>query len=102
MTTIVPPGRQRIPDLEIDLTYGGVYAGTSFEFSRKLTGQVGLGYLEQVYHDPTLPKITGPVLNGSLLWTADALTSARLFALTTISESPLAGQSGLYERDHRS
>jgi hypothetical protein len=33
-----------------------------------------------------------------VLWTATALTSARLFALTTISESPLAGQSGLYER----
>jgi hypothetical protein len=73
-------------------------AGTSFEFSRKLTGQIGLGYLEQVYRDPTLPKITGPVIDGSLLWTASALTSARLFALTTISESPLAGQSGLYER----
>jgi hypothetical protein len=72
--------------------------GTTFEFSRKLTGQVGVGYLEQVYRDPTLPKITGPVIDGSLLWTASALTSARLFALTTISVSPLAGQCGLYER----
>jgi hypothetical protein len=84
--------------LERDSNGWSAQAGTSFEFSRKLTGQVGLGYLEQVYRDPTLPKITGPVVNGSLLWTADALTSARLFALTTISESPLAGQSGLYER----
>ena len=33
MATIVQPGRQGIPELEIDLTYGGVYAGTSFEIS---------------------------------------------------------------------
>jgi hypothetical protein len=93
---------KRVHDLAID-RFGlqrdsdGVSAkgGTTFEFSRKLTGQVAVGYLEQVYQDPTLPKISGPVIEGSLLWTATALTSARLFATTTISESPLAGQSGL-------
>lgn len=84
--------------LERDSDGWSAKGGTSFEFSRKPTGQIGLGYLEQIYRDPTLPKITGPVIEGSVLWTATALTSARLFALTTISESPLAGQSGLYER----
>ena len=59
---------------------GAPKGGTSFEFSRKLTGQVGLGYLEQVYRDPTLLKITGPVIDGSLLWTASALTSATIRA----------------------
>jgi hypothetical protein len=52
--------------LERDSDGWSAQAGTSFEFSRKLTGQVGLGYLEQVYRDPTLPKIAGPVVNGSL------------------------------------
>jgi hypothetical protein len=33
MATLVQPGRRGAPELEIDLTYGGVYAGTSFEFS---------------------------------------------------------------------
>jgi hypothetical protein len=72
--------------------------GTTFELSRKLTGEVAAGYLTQVYRDPTLPKISGPVLDGAVLWSATALTTARLFAATSVSESPLAGQSGLYER----
>jgi hypothetical protein len=84
--------------LERDSDGWSAKAGTSVEFFSKLTGQFAAGYLEQVYRDPTLPKITGPVIDGSLLWEATALTNARLFALTTVSESPLAGQSGLYER----
>jgi hypothetical protein len=96
---------KRVHDLPID-RFGlerdsdGVSAkgGTTFELSRKLTGEVAAGYLTQVYRDPTLPKISGPVLDGAVLWSATALTTARLFAATSVSESPLAGQSGLYER----
>jgi hypothetical protein len=38
VATLVPPSRQGTPELEIDLTYGGVYAGTSFEFSPAMAG----------------------------------------------------------------
>ena len=66
------------------LAVAGVALGCGLALgSGKLTGQVAAGYLEQVYRDPTLPKITGPIVEGSLLWTATALTSARLFATTT-------------------
>ena len=63
-----------------------------------LTGEISLGYLTQTFEDPRLQKVGGLAIDGALVWAATALTKARLFATTTINESPLSGVSGTFTR----
>lgn len=77
--------------------YGKV--GSTFELSRKLIGEVALGYLTRVYTDPTLEDIRGPTLDASLTWLASALTTFKLIALTTVTESTLVGVSGSFTHE---
>jgi hypothetical protein len=99
-------GDLRKYDLEIDA--GGVNrtsqgytgkAGTTFELSRKLTGEVALGYLGRIYTDPTLEDIRGPSFDASLTWLASALTTVKFTAATAVMESTLAGVSGAFTRE---
>jgi hypothetical protein len=92
---------RRIRDLAFDSSGyqrnsagGAGKAGTSFELSRILTGEIALGSLTRTYRDPRLPAISGPALDGSLIWLATALTTVKLAAITTVNESTLAGVSG--------
>ena len=55
--------------------------------------------MERDYHDPTLPNIGGMTLDGSLIWQATALTTAKLTAASAVSESILQGVSGAFSRD---
>ena len=73
--------------------------GTTFELSRKLTGEISAGYLTRHYQDPTLADLRGAVLDASLIWTASALTKATLTAKTTADESRNFGVSGILKRD---
>jgi hypothetical protein len=73
--------------------------GTTFEFSRLLTGEISVGYLLRTYQDHTLPDLRGLIVDGSLVWTATALTTARLTARSTADESTLPGVSGVLRRD---
>lgn len=75
--------------------------GTSFEFSRKLTGDASVGYVSRVYDDPALAKVQGPTLDASLIWTANALTTATLTAKTTVGESTMPGVSGSFTHDYQ-
>ena len=65
---------------------------------RTLTGEISVGYLTQTFEDPRLQKVGGLAVDGALVWTATALTTARLLASTTINESPLSGVSGTFTR----
>jgi hypothetical protein len=76
-----------------------VRVGTTFEFSRKLTGEVSAGYLTRTYQDPTLPDLAGAIFDASLIWTASALTTATLTAKSTVDETIVAGVSGTLRRD---
>jgi hypothetical protein len=76
-----------------------VKAGSSFEITRTLTGEFAVGYLKRTYQDPTLPDIKGTIADGSLIWQASALTTAKLLATSTVSESVLQGVSGDFSRD---
>ena len=96
----------RVHDLNADSSgyqrnSNGVTAkgGAKFEFTRLLTGEAALGYTQRVYEDPRLANISGVVGNASLLWTADALTSVKLLAASSIGESTIAGVSGVLYRD---
>src|SRR4051794_22641846 len=85
---------------------GNVRAGTSFELSRLLTGEVAIGWAARTYEDPRLLPLQGLLTSASLVWTATPLTTAKFFADTQIAETTLAGVSGVlvhtytFEVDH--
>ena len=60
-------GDSRVHDTQLDRngfardsTGGYVKAGTTFEFSRMLTGEASIGYAMRTYDDPRLNNLTGP------------------------------------------
>jgi hypothetical protein len=74
-------------------------AGTTFELGRKLTGEISVGYLTRTYQDPLLQDLRGLIVDGSLIWTATALTTVRLTAKSAADESTVVGVSGVLRRD---
>ena len=74
--------------------------GSTFELSRLLTGETGIGYTERKYDDPRLDKLSGIIGNASLIWTADALTTVKLNVNSAVQESAVAGVSGVLSRDY--
>jgi hypothetical protein len=87
-------------------TGGYAKAGTSFEFSRLLTGEIAVGFAERNYADPRLQRLEGLLTSSSLTWTATALTTAKFYSTTSIDETVLPGVSGVlthtytFEVDH--
>jgi len=75
-----------------------IKVGSTFEVTRKLTGQIDIGYLQRSYRDPSLPQISGLIYDSSLIWTASALTKVKLTATSVVNESTLAGVSGQFTR----
>jgi hypothetical protein len=78
-----------------DSNGGYAKAGTTFEFSRLLTGEVAVGYALRSYADPRLPNLNGLLTSASLVWSATALTTAKFSAGTSIDETTLPGVSGV-------
>lgn len=74
---------------------GNVRAGTSFEFSRLLTGEAAIGWAARSYEDPRLLPLQGLLTSASLVWTATPLTTAKFFATTSIDETTVPGVSGV-------
>ncbi len=74
-------------------------AGTTFELTRLLTGEIAFGYTQRSYDDARLDKLTGFIGDGSLIWTASALTTVKLTASSQVGESTNAGVSGVLYRD---
>ena len=74
---------------------GSVRAGTSFEFSRILTGELAIGWAARSYEDPRLLPLQGLLTSASLVWVATPLTSAKFFATTSIDETTVPGVSGV-------
>jgi len=106
-------GDTRVHDLQFDRSGferdsngGYAKAGTSFEFSRLLIGEVSIGYSARNYVDPRLDPLAGLLASASLVWTATPLTTARFNADTQIAETTLPGTSGVlvhtytFEVDH--
>jgi hypothetical protein len=76
-----------------------VKAGSTFELSKKLIGEVAIGYLTRNYEDPSLQETRAPLLDASLIYFATALTTATLTAKTGVDESTISGVSGIIRRD---
>jgi hypothetical protein len=89
-----------------DSSGGYARAGTSFEFSRLLTGEISLGYAARNYVDPRLNRLQGLLVASSLTWTATPLTTAKYYSTTSIDETTVPGVSGVlthiytFEVDH--
>jgi hypothetical protein len=79
----------------------GYYAkgGTTFELSRILTGDIAVGWLSRSYKDPSLPDIGGVTFDSSLAWLATALTTVKLVARTSVTESTVPGVAGAFTRE---
>ncbi len=98
-------GDARVRDEAVDLSgyfrdSRGVMArlGSTFEFSRLLTGTASGGYAERRYDDPRLRELRGPTFDGTLVYTFSPLTTVTLRGATTLSETTLAGASGAISR----
>jgi hypothetical protein len=95
-------GDSRVHDLPLDRngfardsSGGYAKAGTSFEFSRLLTGEISIGYAERSYADPRLDRLQGLLTAASLTWTATSLTTVKFYSTTSIDETTLPGTSGV-------
>lgn len=73
--------------------------GSTFELTRSVTGEMAVGYLVRTYKDPTLPDLQGLTVDGSLVWVASALTTAKLTATSGADETVIPGSAGLFRRD---
>ncbi|MBN8980893.1 MAG: outer membrane beta-barrel protein, partial [Rhizobiales bacterium] len=83
-----------------DSNGGYVKGGTTFEFSRLLTGEIGVGYSLRSYADPRLNDMKGLLTNASLVWIASGLTTVRFDATSSIDETTLPGVSGSKSNDY--
>jgi hypothetical protein len=97
----------RIHDLSIDRTGAdrdsngvAMKVGTAFEFTRKLTGEISVGYLNRYYGDPTLPNIHAPAIDAALIWAATGLTTIKYVGSTSVDESALTGVSGVLRHNN--
>jgi hypothetical protein len=106
-------GDTRVHDLAFDRSGfqrdssgGYAKAGTSFELSRLLSGEISVGYAARDYVDPRLDRLQGLLTSASLIWSATPLTTAKFYADTQIAETTLPGTSGVlvhtytFEADH--
>ncbi|MBY0381679.1 MAG: outer membrane beta-barrel protein [Xanthobacteraceae bacterium] len=100
-------GDSRVHDLNADFegfqrnsTGGYIKGGSSFEFSRLLTGEFSVGWTWRDYQDPRLKRLDGLLTTASLVWTATGLTTVRFTATSSIDETTLADVSGSLSRDY--
>lgn len=95
-------GDERIHDLPLDRngyqrdsSGGYAKAGTTFEFTRLLTGEVAVGWTSRTYVDPRLSRLDGLLTSGSLIWSVSGLTTAKFIADTQIAEVVVPNTSGV-------
>ncbi|MET4067750.1 hypothetical protein ABID58_002545 [Bradyrhizobium sp. S3.2.6] len=78
-----------------DSNGGYAKVGSSFEFSRILTGEISVGYSARNYVDPRLSQLSGFLTSGSLIWNASGLTTVKFNTDTQIAETTIPGSSGV-------
>ena len=74
-------------------------AGSTYEISRIMTGEISAGWLDRKYKDPSLPELAGLVFDASLIWLPTALTTVTLTGRSASDESIVAAVSGVLRRD---
>jgi hypothetical protein len=96
----------RIHDIAIDRTGADrdseaktISAGTSFDFSGRLTGEISVGQTQREFKDASLPNISGVVFDSSLVYAASPLTTMKFNAISNTGELIVPGASGVLRRD---
>lgn len=74
-----------------------VVGGVGFAVSRLLSGEVGLGYLQQDYKSAQFPDIGGLAYVGRLYWNPTTLVSVTATARRDIQRAPQVGVAGITE-----
>ncbi len=74
--------------------------GSSFEFTRLITGEASIGYGARMYQDSRLNNLTGLLTAGSLTWQVTPLTALRGTATSSLDETTLANASGVITRTY--
>ena len=85
--------------LQRDSTGWTAKAGTTFQYSRKLTGEIALGWIERDYKDASLQKLQGFLFDASLIYSMSALTNVKLTAATVAGETTVPGTAGILTRN---
>jgi len=100
-------GDSRVHDLRLDRSGyqrdsngGYAKAGSSFELTRLVTGEISIGYAARNYVDPRLNRLEGFLTTASLVWAATPLTTAKFFSDTQLAETTVAGASGILVRTY--
>ena len=88
-----------INNLQRDSTGTTAEIGSSLNLFGTLSGEMAFGWVERVYQDPTLPIISGPVANGTLLWQPTGLTTVKLGAVSQVYETTVDSASGEFSHD---
>ncbi len=83
-----------------DSSGGYAKVGSSFEFTRILTGEISVGYAARNYVDPRLSQLKGLLTTGSLIWNASGLTTVKFFTDTQLAETTIPGASGVLVRTY--
>lgn len=78
-------------------TGAGARVGTTFELTRLVTGEIGVGAIERQYDDPRLKNLTSPLVDASIVWAATPITNVRLGAQTTVDETTVIGSNGVID-----
>jgi hypothetical protein len=76
-----------------------VKAGSTFEFSKRLIGEISTGYLQREYKDPSLPDLGGITVDGTLIYAATPLTIFTLVGRSSADEIIIPNVSGVFRRD---
>ena len=77
-----------------------VLAGASFDITRLIRGEVGVGYFWAQFDDPNQPDVDGFSLSGSLDWFPTLLTTIGFSAGRNVTESGVAGVASLTRADY--
>lgn len=81
-----------------DSAGAGARVGSTFEITRKLTGEASVGYLTRRYDDARLGDLRGAIADAALIWSVSPITNVRVNLATTLDETSLVGSSGAITR----
>jgi hypothetical protein len=73
----------------------GGRAGTTFELTRLITGEVGVGAVHRFYEDARLGELTSPLVDASIVWAPTPLTTVRAIASATVDETTVPSANGV-------
>ncbi len=88
---------QRIDNAGFQRSSDGVggRAGTTFEITRLITGEIAAGAVNRRYDDPRLGNLTSPLVDASLVWAITPLTTIKSTAQATVDETTVPDAKGV-------